>query len=123
MCDMIADDGLKFGYTKDLGISSKPHKFFDLEIDKYEGGMKIQDLIVYPLELVENPARVREELVERGRKYVRMIGHSYWETSGSAMREIINDRYEIDRSKFSVGCNMFFKSRGTIAVSIIDLSS
>lgn len=114
MCDMVADDGLKFGYTKDLGISSGPHKYADLEIDEYEGGKKIQDLIVYPLKFVDDPAQVRKDLIERGRKFVRLVGHSYWETSGPAMRETINDRYEISRSKFNVGRDTLFEWRGII---------
>ena len=111
MCDMIADDGLKFGYTKDLGISSRPHLYADLEIDQYDGGKRIQDLIAYPLKFVENPTQVRKELIERGRKYIRMVGHSCWETSGPAMRETINDRYEISRFKFSVSCETLFERR------------
>ena len=69
MCDMIADDGLKFGYTKDLGIASRPDLHADLEIDQYDGARRIQDLIVYPLEYAANPAQVRKDLVERGKKY------------------------------------------------------
>lgn len=101
MCDMIADDGLKFGYTKDLGIASRPDLYSDLEIDQYDGVRRIQDLIVYPLEYAVNPAQVRKDLVERGKKYARMIGNTYWETSGPAMRETMNDRYEVNRFKFS----------------------
>ena len=101
MCDMIADDGLKFGYTKDLGIASRPDLYADLEIDQYDGARRIQDLIVYPLEYAANAAKIRKDLVERGKKYARMIGNTYWETSGPAMRETMNDRYEVNRFKFS----------------------
>lgn len=104
MCDMIADDGLKFGYTKDLGITSRPDLYADLEIDQYEGVKKIQDLLVYPLKFARDPENIRLDLIERGKKYVRMVGHSYWETSGPAMKETMNDRYEVNRSKFSVSC-------------------
>ena len=101
MCDMIADDGLKFGYTKDLGIASRPDLNSDLEIDQYDGARSIQDLIVYPLEYAPNPAQIRKDVIERGKKYARMIGNTYWETSGPAMRETMNDRYEVNRSRFS----------------------
>ena len=101
MCDMIADDGLKFGYTKDLGIASRPDLYSDLEIDQYDGARRIQDLIVYPLEYATSPEQIRKEVVERGKKYARMIGNTYWETSGPAMRETMNDRYEVNRFKFS----------------------
>ena len=102
MCDMIADDGLKFGYTKNLGINSRPDKYADIEIDKYEGAKKIQDLLVYPLEYTHEPQRIRKDLIDRGKKYVQMVGSSCWASSGPAMKEKANDRYEVNRSRFSV---------------------
>ena len=101
-CNMIADDGLKFGYTNTLGIASKPTFATDLEIDNFDGTRKIQDLIVYPLEYSPKAEQIKSDLIARGKKYVRMTGHTFWETSGPALREIVNDRFEIDRSKFSV---------------------
>ena len=101
-CNMIADDGIKFGFTKDLGITPKPHLLSDVEIDQFEGAMKIQDLLVYPLSFASNPQAIKEDVIRRGKKYVRMVGHSCWETSGPALRETMNDRYEVNRSKFSV---------------------
>jgi len=102
MCDMIADDGLKFGYTKNLGISNRPDKFQDLEIDEFEGALKIHDLAVYPLELASNPAQIRLDMIERGKKYVCMTRNTYLETCGPAMRETMNDRYEVKRFQFNV---------------------
>ena len=107
---MIVDDGLKFGFTKDLGITPRPDLYADLEIDQYEGAKKIQDLIAYPLKFTQNPERIREQLIERGKKYVGMVGHSYWETGGSAMKETMNDRYEVHRSKFKVSFSYFVES-------------
>lgn len=103
MCDMIGDDGLKFGFTKDLGITPRPDLYADLEIDQYDGAKKIQDLVVYPLQFAPNSETIRRKLIERGRKYVQMVGHSYHETSGPALKETMNERYEVNRSKFSVG--------------------
>ena len=102
VCDMVADDGLKFGYTKTLGITSKPTFITDLEINQFEGVRKIQDLTVYPLEYAPNSARIKSDLIARGKKYVRMVGHTFWETSGPALREILIDRYQIDHDNFSV---------------------
>ncbi|KAL2037820.1 hypothetical protein N7G274_009545 [Stereocaulon virgatum] len=101
LCDMIADDGLKFGYTKTLGIASKPTDYTDLEIDQFDGARKIQDLLVYPLTYAPNSAQIKADVIARGQKYVRMVGHTFWETSGPALKEIINERYEVDRSKFT----------------------
>ena len=101
-CDIIADDGLKFGYTKDLSITNRPDKFSDIEIDEYEGEIRIQDLPVYPLEFVQDSDQIKAEAIERGKKYVRMTEGSYYETSGLALRETMNDRYEIKRFSFSV---------------------
>ena len=108
MCDMIADDGLKFGYTKNLGISNRPDKFQDLEIDEFEGTLKLHDLAVYPLELSPNAAQIRSDVIERGRKYVSMTGHTYLETCGPAMRETMNDRYEVKRFLFKVSQNAIY---------------
>ena len=105
MADIIADDGLKFGYTKNLGISNRPDKFQDLEIDEFEGALKIQDLVVYPLEFASNPVEIKSQVMERGRKYARMTGHMYVETCGPAMRETMNDRYEVKRFQFNVSWN------------------
>ena len=101
-CDMIADDGLKFGYTKVLGIASRPVEYQELEIDEFDGARKIQDLIVYPLKFAHDPEKIRSDLIERGKKYVQMVGHTFWETSGPALREIINDKFQIERTKFNV---------------------
>lgn len=102
-CEMIADDGIKFGYTKCLGLAQRPDKFTDLEIDEFDGARKIQDLVVYPLQYAENAMTIRSEAISRGKRYAGMKDHSYWETSGPALRETVNDRWESKRAKFSVG--------------------
>lgn len=104
-CDMIADDGVKFGYTKKLGLAQRPDLFTDLEIDEFDGARNIQDLVVYPLQYAENEVAIRSAAISRGKKYASMKDHSYWETSGPALRETMNDRWESKRSKFSV-CSM-----------------
>ena len=101
-CDMIADDGLKFGYTKILAIALRPVQSYELEIDQFDGTRKIQDLIVYPLEYAQDPEKIRSDLIERGKKYVQMVGHTFWETSGPALGEIINDKFDVERTKFNV---------------------
>lgn len=65
---MVADDGLKFGNTKTLGIASKPSFITDLEINQVDGIRKIQDLTVYPLEYTLNSARIKSDLIARGKK-------------------------------------------------------
>lgn len=102
-CDMIADDGVKFGYTRKLGLAQRPDLFTDLEIDEFDGARNIQDLVVYPLQYAENEVAIRSPAISRGKKYASMKNHSYWETSGPALRETLNDRWESKRSKFSVG--------------------
>ena len=120
MCDMIADDGLKFGYTKNLGISNRPDKFQDLEIDEFEGALKIQDLVVYPLEFASDPVGVRSKVIERGRKYARMTGNIYVETCGPAMRETMNDRYEVKRFQFNVSQGSCLQNFATFLESRFD---
>ena len=101
-CDMIADDGLRFGFTKNLGLASRPEKEYDLIIDFYEGVRKIQDLTVYPLQYAEDDTAIRSNLLHRGKRYVEMTGHTYQETSGPAMRENMNSNFETKRLKFTV---------------------
>jgi hypothetical protein len=122
-CDMIADDGLKFGYTKTLGIASKPTNYTDLEIDQFDGARKTQDLIVYPLAYAPNSAQIKADVIARGQKYVRMVGHTFWETSGPALKEIINERYEVDRSKFSVSHRILFKPQDVVIPAASVLTS
>ena len=70
VCDMVADDGLDFGYTKTLGIASKPTFVTDLEINQFDGVRKIQELTVYPLEYAPNWARIKSDLICcNGRKH------------------------------------------------------
>lgn len=102
-CDMIADDGVKFGYSRKLGLAQRPDLFTDLEIDEFDGSRNIQDLVVYPLQYAEDEMTIRSAAILRGRKYANMKDHSYWETSGPALRETMNDRWESKRSKFTVG--------------------
>ena len=101
-CDMIADDGLRFGLTKNLCLASRPEEEYDLEIDFYEGARKIRDLIVYPLQYAEDHTAIRSNLLNRGKRYVEMTGHTYQEASGPAMRENMNSDFRIKRLKFTV---------------------
>ncbi len=101
-CDIIADDGLKFGYTKDSSITNRPDSHYDIEIDEFDGALRIQDLVVYPLDFAQNPAQIKSEAIKRGKKYVRMTEGSYFETTGPAVRETMNDRYEVKRFSFQV---------------------
>ncbi|VBB76830.1 Putative Putative AAA superfamily ATPases [Podospora comata] len=66
-------DGKQFGY----GSVSE-------EIMEFRGARKITSLNCYPLSYHKNEARVREELVERGKKFVGLAGVYYKSHQGMA---------------------------------------
>lgn len=91
-CNIIADDGVKFGLAKEP---------LALEINEFDGARKIRDLLLYPLHYVNNEQALRTELIERGKKYAKIKDSMYWEITGSAMQETQNDRFEIKQFKFT----------------------
>ncbi|KAJ9627686.1 hypothetical protein H2203_002898 [Taxawa tesnikishii (nom. ined.)] len=92
-CDIVADDGIKFGMAKEP---------LALEIDEYEGARNIEDLSVFPLSFAKDPDSIRKELIARGKKYVAMAGRPvYWEVSGQAMTEKMNEGFDVKRFKFT----------------------
>ena len=67
----IENDGTKFGVATDK-----------LYIEKYTGLKKITDLDVYPLSLAPNADEIREDALERGRKYSSLRGILHREYKG-----------------------------------------
>ena len=91
-CDVVSDDGDSFGYAKATGH----------EIDEYEGSNKIQDLSIYPLRFHPNRAEALGQAVRRAKRFCTMIGHTYQEISGAAMREIVSQEHKTKLLKFHV---------------------
>lgn len=91
MCDVIVDDGNTFG------IAQQP-----LEIDAFKGTRKIYELPVFPLRFYHDQDALREYAIQRGRKFVGLVGHTYGEISGPALREITTAKDEIQFRKLSV---------------------
>lgn len=77
-CDIIANDGLKFGLAKE------PQK---IEFYEFRGEHKIQDLRVFPLKFHDQAEKVHHEALERGRRFTAMDKPCVRETSGPAMFE------------------------------------
>ena len=92
-CDIVADDGLKFGFAKEP---------LPLEIPLYGGARKIVDLLLYPLRFRQDEAEIRAELIRRGKKYAGIDGPIFWESSGPAIEEIRNDRFKTMNKKITV---------------------
>ena len=86
--DVIADSGQKFGYAGH-SIGGGP----GCEIDEFEGTRKITDLPAFPLIFHEQGAKLREEMIHRGKIYASLSAPTMWETRGPAMREKTNERY------------------------------
>jgi hypothetical protein len=72
-------EGLIFN-GKDLGRVKFPRK-----IEEYDGYKPLSDLITFPLQYHSEQERIRKELVERGKKYVALIGSHYRMYEGPAI--------------------------------------
>jgi hypothetical protein len=97
-CDIITRDGKSSGFARDSS----------LEIDEFQGARKIQDLIVFPLKYHADASVIRDLAIRRGKKFIQMVGPTYHEISGPAMKEVMlldNKEFnskEVRRLKFSV---------------------
>ena len=74
-CDVITDDGSTFGFARVC-----------LSIPRFAGARKIQELAVYPLDYHRDKYTLRRHAAERGRKFAKMVGPTFREISGQAMR-------------------------------------
>lgn len=92
-CDVVTDDGDSFGYAKVPGH----------EINEFEGSNNIQDLSIYPLRFHPDSAEALDQAVRRAKRFCAMIGHTYQEISGAAMREIVSEEHKTKLLKFHVG--------------------
>jgi len=74
----------------------------ELEIPRYSGEKSISDLQFYPLRFHNNCARVRKELVERGRRRIRIQQARFHEYQGPALQETVTSLGMMRIEKFSV---------------------
>ncbi|KAK7702860.1 hypothetical protein SLS64_009471 [Diaporthe eres] len=77
-CDVIVDDGEKFGVAKE------PIK---LTIPEFKGVWSIGDLLLFPLDRHKDADNLRREALERGKRYVAIKETRLAQTSGFAMFE------------------------------------
>jgi hypothetical protein len=77
-CVIVADDGAKFGFANEP---------FSLEMDEFTGTRKITDLNLYPLEYHSEKTQLRQDLVERGRRFAAISEQRVMQTSGPAIFE------------------------------------
>lgn len=90
-------DGKQFGY----GTTS-------IEIPDFQGARKITSLPCHPLRYHKNEARLRESLIERGKKFVQLSGVNYKSHQGMAffkkkkavVKVNINGRVMVDPAIF-----------------------
>ncbi|OAX38624.1 P-loop containing nucleoside triphosphate hydrolase protein [Rhizopogon vinicolor AM-OR11-026] len=90
MGDVIVDDGNTFG------IAQEP-----LEIDAFKGTRKIHELPVFPLRFFRDQDALREHALQRGRKFTGLVGHTYGEITGPALREVLTAKDKIQFRKFN----------------------
>ena len=90
-CDIVVDDGNAFGIAQE-----------SVEIDMFKGTRKIYELAAFPLRFYRDQDALRERALQRGRKFATLIGHTYGEISGPALREVEIAENKIQFRKFSV---------------------
>lgn len=96
-CHYIDYDGKTFGEATAV-----------LEIDEFRGARRIDSLGVFPLAYHEDEAQVRENLIERGRKFGSLRGMHYkfykglafFKRKRGAVRLNVNGRIMVDPSTF-----------------------
>jgi len=77
VCDIIRDDGQKFGFVRRV-----------FEIDEYHGTRPITSLSVYPLQHHDDNDGVYSRAVRLGKRLVQLPSHSFHEISGRASRRV-----------------------------------
>ena len=90
-CRIISHDGENLGYGKTK-----------LEIDKFEGSKKIYTLSAFPLSAHLENERVRAQLLERGRQYMRQLGQSCKDYQGIAVEEKYTPERRATQLKYNV---------------------
>ena len=96
ICDIITNDGDSFGIAR-----------VPVQIEKFPGACKIQELAGYPLQYHKDPDDLCERLAARGRRYSQMTGFEYRQISGLAMRETNTDRLEKLHVRFVICCPFY----------------
>lgn len=76
-CLSIAHDGEDFGTSRQT-----------LKIPSFDGARQIEDLPSFPLEFHSRKKAVRDELMDRGRKFVTLLDPQCQEYSGAAAMEV-----------------------------------
>jgi hypothetical protein len=90
-CHVVGDDGIKFG------LAYEP---FSMEIDEFTGTRKITDLRIYPLQYHVRAAELGQIALERGRRFAKLSEPRVMQTSGSAMAEKRDARWQPYAYKF-----------------------
>ncbi|TGO74247.1 hypothetical protein BELL_0297g00120 [Botrytis elliptica] len=93
---IISHDGEDFGYG-----------FLDIEIDPFDGAMRITSLEVYPIQYDANPDNLRDNLIQQGRKYLSLIRalphaicHDYTLSYGLEDYELADGRMKVQKANF-----------------------
>lgn len=79
-----------------------------VSIGEFRGSKKISNLNAYPMKFHKNPDKLREELIERGKKFVSMQGMNYVRQDGlgylkyknTVKKHNINGRVMVDPAIF-----------------------
>jgi hypothetical protein len=92
LCDIITNDGVKFGYAKE----PLPH-----DIEEFDGVRSIQDLSIFPLNYHKDVETISKDATALGRRIVEMDNPRLMQTSGQAMGEVRDVRWKAHLMKFA----------------------
>lgn len=124
------DDGSVVYYVQGRSVDSNGSvlgwtRTEELEIPRFSGEKSISDLPFYPLRFHVECARVRKELVERGRRRIRIQQARSHEYQGPALQETVTSLGMTRIEKFSVSlrislnysrAHLYFKCHGRIVI-------
>ncbi|KAI8625310.1 P-loop containing nucleoside triphosphate hydrolase protein [Xylariaceae sp. FL1651] len=97
---LIDYDGTDFGHCEKI-----------ISIEPYEGVKVLRDLTVMPLRYHPDHETIRAQLIERGKKFVRMQGRHYQQYEGVA--HLLSDEWLVN-GRIMIDCEAFSEARSSL---------
>lgn len=96
----------------------------DLFIPKYLGTQELSELSTMPLDLMDDAAEVREELLERGRKFESHVGQNYVQYEGIAVRKTRQGYARFSATgRVMIDCKTFHRLEANDSFTVDDFQS
>lgn len=96
----------------------------ELFIPKYSGTRQLKELTTMPLDLLDDAAEVRAELVERGRKFEGYVGQHFEQYSGVALKKTEQGYARINvRGRIMIDCETYHRLEANDTFDVVALGS